>query len=206
MLGVKFAQRQRSCLVGKGKGRMAVRKVIRMGHPLLREVANPVKREDLESEWFIRLVGDMRDTLHDYGGIGLAAPQIAEPWRIALIEIAGGPTRYGDLPSVPLTAFVNPVVEIIDATEAGYWEGCLSVPGLRGFVERPQHIRVRYLTLDGSEAEVELGGFLATVFQHEFDHLDGVLYVDRLAHPSLLSFEEEYRRFLEPQEETETIE
>ena len=100
---------------------MAVRKVIRMGHPLLREVANPVKREDLESDWFIRLVGDMRDTLRDYGGIGLAAPQIAEPWRIALIEIAGGPTRYGDLPSVPLTAFVNPVVEIIDATEAGYW-------------------------------------------------------------------------------------
>jgi peptide deformylase len=185
---------------------MAVRKIIRMGHPLLREVAKPLQLADLESDWFVRLIGDMRDTLHDYGGIGLAAPQIAEPWRVALIEIAGGPTRYGELPTVPLTAFVNPVVEVIDETTEGYWEGCLSVPGLRGFVERPQHVRVSYLTLDGSEAEVELGGFLATVFQHEFDHLDGILYVDRLADSSLLSFDEEYRRYLEPQEETETIE
>jgi peptide deformylase len=186
----------------QGQQFMAVRKIIRMGHPMLRKVAQPLPREQLGSDWLARLLQDMQDTLYDYGGIGLAAPQIAEPWRVAIIEIAGGMTRYGELPHLPLTAFVNPVVEVVDPAVAGYWEGCLSVPGLRGFVERPQHVRVRYTTLEGQTAEIELTGFLATVFQHEFDHLDGKLYIDRIADPSLLSFEEEYRRYLEPQEQT----
>jgi peptide deformylase len=178
---------------------MAVRKIIRMGHPMLREPAQPLSREHLESSWFERLVGDMVDTLHDYGGIGLAAPQIAEPWRLALIEIAGGPSRYGEIPPVPLTVFVNPAIEVLDENTDGYWEGCLSVPGLRGFVERPRRVRVRYQGVGGDSFEVELGGFLATVFQHEFDHLDGKLYIDRIRDPKLLAFEEEYLRYLEPQ-------
>lgn len=170
-----------------------------MGHPILCQPAQPLPREELQSAWFERLVADMVDTLHDYGGIGLAAPQIAEPWRIALIEIAGGASRYGDIPQVPLTVFVNPEIEVLDAESAGYWEGCLSVPGLRGFVERPQQVRVRYLGVTGEAFELELGGFLATVFQHEFDHLDGRLYIDRIKDPTLLAFEEEYLRYLEPQ-------
>jgi len=185
---------------------MAVRKIIRMGHPLLRKTARPLSGEDLSSDWFGRLVEDMVDTLHDYGGIGLAAPQIAEPWRLALIEIAGGPTRYGDIPEVPLTVFVNPEIEVLNEEAAGYWEGCLSVPGLRGFVERPQLVRVRYQSVNGESRELELSGFLATVFQHEFDHLDGRLYVDRIKDPALLAFEEEYLRYLEPQfAEEETL-
>lgn len=166
---------------------------------MLRQPAQPVPSAELQSAWFERLVSDMVDTLHDYGGIGLAAPQIAEPWRIALIEIAGGASRYGDIPQVPLTVFVNPEIEVLDAESAGYWEGCLSVPGLRGFVERPQQVRVRYLDVTGEAFELELGGFLATVFQHEFDHLDGRLYIDRIKDPTLLAFEEEYLRYLEPQ-------
>jgi peptide deformylase len=182
---------------------MAVRKVIRMGHPMLRKVAQPLSREDLGSEWFARLCVDMVDTLHDYGGIGLAAPQIAEPLRLALIEIAGGPSRYGEIPTVPQTFFVNPEIEVLHAERAGFWEGCLSVPGLRGFVERPQHIRVRYLGLDATAHELELSGFLATVFQHEFDHLDGTLYLDRIADSRMLAFEEEYQRYLEPKPDDE---
>lgn len=170
-----------------------------MGHPLLRQPAQPVPQEDLRSAWFERLVEDMVDTLHDYGGIGLAAPQIAESWRVALIEIAGGPSRYGEIPQVPLTVFVNPQIEVLNEDCAGFWEGCLSVPGLRGFVERPQHVRIRYQGISGETFEMELTGFLATVFQHEFDHLDGRLYIDRINDPTLLAFEEEYLRYLEPQ-------
>jgi len=177
---------------------VAVRKIVRMGHPALRQPAQPVDPEQLGSEWLARLVADMRDTLHDYGGIGLAAPQIAEPWRIAIIEIRGGPSRYGEIPSMPSTVFINPHIEILDATMAGFWEGCLSVPGLRGYVERPQQIRVGYTDLQGNHTTLELRGFLATVFQHEFDHLDGTLYVDRIADPRLLCFEEEYLRYVEP--------
>lgn len=174
---------------------MAVRRIIRMGHPTLRQVARPVQRSAIGSAALKRLIDDMVDTLHDYGGIGLAAPQIGESLRLAIIEISGGPGRYGDIPEMPLTVFVNPEITVVDPGTAGYWEGCLSVPGLRGFVERPQHIRVSALTDSGSSRQLELKGFLATVFQHEFDHLDGKLYIDRLDDPARLVFEDEYLRY-----------
>lgn len=174
---------------------MAIRRVLNMGHPLLREVAEPVTAQMLRSGELEPLVNDMVDTLHDYGGIGLAAPQIGEPLRLAIIEIPGGPTRYGELAPMPLTVFVNPRVEVLTQTTAGFWEGCLSVPGLRGFVERPQHVRIAYTTLTGAERELELEGFPATVFQHEFDHLDGKLFVDRITDTRLLAFEREYERY-----------
>ena len=166
-----------------------------MGHPLLRERAHEVTAAQLRSGELRALLQDMQDTLHDYGGIGLAAPQIGESLRLAIIEIAGGPPRYGDLAPLPLTAFVNPVITVLNDATAGYWEGCLSVPGLRGFVERPQHVRIDYTALDGSAQQLVLEGFTATVFQHEFDHLDGVLYVDRISDMRLLSFEREFERY-----------
>jgi peptide deformylase len=169
-----------------------------MGHPLLRQVARPLEAAEIGGQAVQRLVGDMVDTLADYGGIGLAAPQVGESVRLAIIEIAGGPTRYGELESVPLSVFINPVIEVLNPTTAGSWEGCLSVPGLRGFVERPQHVLVRYQTLSGESAEMELKGFTATVFQHEFDHLDGKLYIDRISDTRLLSFEKEFERYLLP--------
>jgi peptide deformylase len=184
---------------------MAVRKIIRMGHPLLREPARPLTSDEIASEALERLVIDMIDTLHDYGGIGLAAPQIAEPLRLAIIEIEGDGSRYGDIPTLPLTVFINPTIEILESESRGFWEGCLSVPGLRGFVERPQHVRVGYLDYKGQSQSIELKGFLATVFQHEFDHLDGKLYIDRLADPTMLAFEEEFARYLAPREEVETL-
>jgi len=137
----------------------------------------------------------MVDTLHDYGGVGLAAPQVGESVRIALVQIPEDATRYGEQAPLPLTVFFNPSVEILDERVAGFWEGCLSVPGLRGYVERPQHIRVRYKDQELRQCDLELQGFAATVFQHEFDHLDGRLYVDRLTDSRKLVFEEELERF-----------
>lgn len=180
---------------------MAVRKIIRMGHPTLRQVAREVSPEELASAELRRMVDDMVETLHDYGGIGLAAPQINEPLRLAIIEVDGGPSRYGDIPQLPLSVFVNPKIDVINPDREGYWEGCLSVPGLRGFVRRPQHIQVSATDMDGEPINLELTGFLATVFQHEFDHLDGTLYVDRIDDLSLLAFDEEFERYtLEPQQ------
>jgi peptide deformylase len=179
---------------------MAVRKIIRMGHPTLRKPARRLEARELKSPEVGRLVNDMIDTLNDAGGIGLAAPQIDEPVRLAIIEIDGGQSRYGEIPAMPLTVFVNPTIEVVDPKAAGYWEGCLSVPGLRGWVERPQFVRVSYQDLDGKKHAIELKGFLATVFQHEFDHLDGKLYIDRMTDPTKLVFEEEYLRYLSADE------
>ena len=176
-----------------------------MGHPILRQVARPLTPEEIASPALGALLDDMVDTLHDYGGIGLAAPQIAEPVCLAIVEIPAGQSRYGEIPAMPLTAFVNPTIEVVDPAARGYWEGCLSVPGLRGFVERPQHVRIEYTTLEGRAAQLELEGFLATVFQHEFDHLDGKLYIDRIADTRLLAFEEEFTRYLAPREDAEVL-
>ena len=181
---------------------MAVRKIIRMGHPALRQAARELTPEQRDSAATRRLVEDMVDTLHDYGGIGLAAPQVNEPVRLAIIELPGGQSRYGEIPKIPLTIFVNPTIEVLDPTRAGYWEGCLSVPGLRGFVCRPQHVRVRATDLDGAAIDIELKGFPATVVQHEFDHLDGRLYVDLIEDPSKLTFDEEFERYVLPLEGT----
>lgn len=184
---------------------MAVRKVVRMGHPVLRTPAQPLAPEAIGSEEIRRLLVDMIDTLHDYGGIGLAAPQVGEPLRLAIVEIPESGSRYGEIPGMPLTVFVNPAITVLDPAARGFWEGCLSVPGLRGFVERPQHVRVDYLDLEGREQSLELEGFLATVFQHEFDHLDGKLYIDRITDTRLLAFEEEFARFLMPREDEEIL-
>jgi peptide deformylase len=184
---------------------LAVRKVVRMGHPVLRRPADPLAPAALATEETARLIADMIDTLHDYGGIGLAAPQIGEPVRLAVVEIPEEGSRYGELPGMPLTVFVNPKITVLDPDARGFWEGCLSVPGLRGYVERPQKIRVDYLDGVGTARSIELDGFLATVFQHEFDHLDGILYIDRIADTRLLAYEEEFLRYLAPREDVEVV-
>lgn len=173
---------------------MAIRRIIRMGHPLLRERARELTGDEIASAEIKHLIADMTDTLHDYGGIGLAAPQIGESIRLAIIEIPGGETRYGDLAPLSFSVFINPTIEVLDPATAGYWEGCLSVPGLRGFVERPQHIKVSYTSESGEQLGLELSGFSATVFQHEFDHLDGKLYIDRITDTRLFSFEKEFEQ------------
>ena len=166
-----------------------------MGHPLLRSPAEPYPEELIGSAEFKTLIEDMRETLQAYGGIGLAAPQIEVRYRLAIIEIANTQTRYGEVQLTPFDVYINPTITPIDQKSAGYWEGCLSVPGMMGFVERPQQIRVTYTDRHANPASLEAHGFLATVFQHEFDHLDGILYVDGIADKSLFAFEEECLEF-----------
>ena len=175
---------------------MAIRPILRMGHPLLREQAQAVDPAALSTHEFDTLLTDLRDTLAHSGGIGLAAPQIGVSLRVALIDLPGGPSRYGELPRIPATYFVNPTMRVLDPESAGYWEGCLSVPGLRGFVERPQALEVTAIDETGAARKERYVGFAATVIQHEFDHLDGTLYVDRIKDMRLLMFESEYERQL----------
>ena len=172
-----------------------------MGHPTLRRKAKPIETELISSLPFSNLIKDMQDTLRDYGGIGLAAPQIDESIQLAIIDLPGGTSRYGELEALPLTVCINPFVTVLDPASAGYWEGCLSVPGLRGFVERPQRIQLTYTDASGAQLEREFSDFHATVVQHEIDHLNGTLYVDRIEDPSLLVFEDEYLRYVVPGEE-----
>ena len=124
-----------------------------------------------------------------------ARPQVDVPYRIAVIEIPETGTRHGELPGLPFAVYVNPVITVLDEQTGGYWEGCLSVPGMMGYVERPQHIRVDYLDDAGAPKSLEAQDFTATVFQHEFDHLFGTLYVDRIKDLRKFVYEEEYRLF-----------
>lgn len=175
---------------------MAVREIIKMGHPTLRQIAKPYPVEEIGSEAFSALVTDLKDTLKATGnGIGLAAPQINVSVRVAIIDIPSPETRYGTVTPMPCTVYVNPEISVVNADAAGYWEGCLSVPMMKGYVERPQHIKVAYLNEQGQAESIELTGFLATVFQHEFDHLDGVLYVDRLKDTRMFSFDDEFATY-----------
>ena len=175
---------------------MAVRKIIRLGHPTLRRTARPLNPKDIRSDELDRLVEDMIDTLRDYGGVGLAAPQVNESIRLAIVEISSWNKRYGRMNPMELTIFINPEITVIDSAADGMWEGCLSIPGLRGWVERPQHISVSYLDLDLNENEKEFVGLHATILQHELDHLDGILYIDRMTDMSNFSFIEEFEQFV----------
>lgn len=162
-----------------------------MGHPTLRKVARKLREEEIAGKEIRTLVDDMVDTLHAAGGIGLAAPQVNESVQLAIIQIPKLGSRYGVLEELPLTVFVNPEISVIaNAESAGIWEGCLSVPGLRGWVERPQHINLLYQDLDGVQHAREFTGFHATVCQHEFDHLTGHLFVDRMTDMTKFVFED----------------
>ncbi len=187
---------------------MAIRKIARMGHPVLRQKARELTVTEILSPEMTSLLQDMIDTMNDYGGIGLAAPQIYEPIAVAIVDYQEDHPRYAEQTqkqdkaaensSLPFTIVFNPKVTVLDATEQSYWEGCLSVPELRGWVTRPKKIQIDYLDIKARPKTVIAEGFLATVFQHELDHLDGVLYIDRVKNEvgqTKLAFEEEYSRY-----------
>jgi peptide deformylase len=173
---------------------MSILKIARMGHPVLRRVAEPVA--DPTAPEIGRLIADMIETLADIGGAGLAAPQVHVSNRIVIFRVPEERVtgRPDDRPQ-ELTALINPVIEPVgEARELG-WEGCLSVPGLRGAVPRFARIRYRGLTPAGAPIERTAEGFHARVVQHECDHLDGILYPQRMTDLRLLTFLEEGARF-----------
>ncbi len=172
---------------------MTVLPILELGHPLLRRPAREVTPEELAGERVQQLIEDMIETRRDANGAGLAAPQVGESLRIAVAEVDHNP-RYPYKPPIPLTVFVNPVIEPLDDELVRINEGCLSVPDLRGELDRHVNVRVRYLDRDGvARAEVKRG-LTAGTFQHEVDHLDGILFVDR-ADPRTLTTWKQFERF-----------
>jgi len=167
---------------------MAIRPILRMGDPRLRQVSRPV--EAFDTPELHELIADMFDTMADADGAGLAAPQIAVPLRVMIFGVESNP-RYPDAEPVPTTVLLNASFEVLDVEQVSGWEGCLSVPGMRGWVPRYRRIRYRGFDPYGEPVEREAGGFHAVVFQHEYDHLDGILYPDRIVEKDKFGFERE---------------
>lgn len=163
-----------------------------MGNPVLRKVASKFTVDEIKLDSTKQLIEDMWDTMRSAGGIGLAAPQIGIPKQLAVINILEDSTRYPDSQESEEFIIFNPLISYLPSDKQGYWEGCLSVPGLRGFVKRPSRIQVDYLDENATEKKIILNGFLATVFQHELDHLRGKLFVDRMDDLTKLSYEDEF--------------
>ena len=159
-----------------------------MGDPRLREIAQPVTAFDTPE--LHELIEDMFDTMYAADGAGLAATQIGELQRVMIFGVDRN-ERYPDAEAVPMTVLVNPEFSVISDEIGGLWEGCLSVPGMRGYVERRARIKYRGYDQFGMLIEREAEGFHAIVFQHEYDHLDGILYPDRIADRSLFGYTEE---------------
>ena len=183
---------------------MAILKIARMGHPVLARRAEPVA--DPSAPEIRRLVADMVETMIDANGAGLAAPQVHVPLRLVVFQAPEGRSDPGVSEderfdhTAPLTVLVNPEIEIVGPEREGGWEGCLSVPGLRGFVERPYHIRYRGFDHEGRPVARTAKGFHARVVQHECDHLDGILYPSRMGDLSKLIFESEARHYAREEE------
>lgn len=172
---------------------MAILKVARLGHPVLRQRARPVPPEEIASPEFQRLVDDMVETMREYDGAGLAATQVHVLKQVAVIEVQANP-RDPDAPAIPLTVLVNPVVTpLTEETEEG-WEGCLSVPDLRGVVPRLTAVRLECQDRAGQRLDVVAKDFLARVIQHETDHLNGIVYLDRMRDLATLTHIAEWRK------------
>jgi peptide deformylase len=172
---------------------MTVRDVLSIGHPVLRVPTEPLSVDEIGSRPIQQLIDDLIDTMHGANGAGIAAPQIGETVRIAVMEVTHNP-RYPYKPPIPLTVAINPVIEPLDDELVEINEGCLSVP-LRGNVMRHVNIRVRYHDRDGVGHDEIKRGLTAGTWQHECDHLDGVLFVDRVADPTTLTTWAEYEQF-----------
>jgi peptide deformylase len=172
---------------------MTIRKIATVGHPVLRERAREVSPDELASPGVQQLIDDLIETMHDANGAGIAANQVHELVRIAVIEVDHNP-RYPYKPPIPLTVIVNPVLEPLDDELVEINEGCLSVPNLRGNVMRNVNVRVRYLDRDGGEHDEVKRGLTAGTFQHECDHLDGTLFLDRVIDTTSLTTWEQFER------------
>ena len=170
-------------------------KVARLGHPIVRTVTREVAPEEIGTHDFQVLIDNMVETMHEYVGVGLAATQIHLPLRMAVLEVQGNP-RYPDAPSVPLTVLINPVVTILDQEQVDGYEGCLSIPDMRGLVPRFKRLHVEALGRDGERLDFVAEDFHARVIQHETDHLKGEVYLDRMRDLRTLSHLAEFQRFV----------
>lgn len=170
---------------------MSILKIARMGHPVLREKCKPIDPKKITEPEVQRLIRDMFETMAEYRGIGLAAPQVHQAVQLV---IAGGETD--DDGQTKFRILINPEITVLDENDKlGMYEGCLSLPGMRGYVERPASVRVKAWNHQGEQEEFTLEGYPAIVIQHECDHLQGVLYIDRMDDLTKLTFDEEAGRY-----------
>jgi peptide deformylase len=173
---------------------MSILKVARLGHPVLRRVAEPVSEKELRSDTTGQFITDMVETMREYDGVGLAADQVHVSKQIAVLEVADNP-RYPEKPAVPLTVLINPMITPLGEELEEDWEGCLSIPDMRGKVPRYKSIKVQTLDRRGAPFEFVATGFHARVIQHEWDHLNGKVYLDRMPDLSTLCFITEFARY-----------
>jgi peptide deformylase len=176
-------------------------KVARIGHPVVRTPAKRIAPERISNPEFQRLIDDMIETMHEYDGVGLAAPQIHVGLRLAVLEVPASDARARD--AVPLTVLINPKLTPLGKQRAANFEGCLSIPGLRGLVPRFKKLRLEALDREGRPYTTEAADFHARVIQHECDHLDGGVYLDRMDGMKSLSFEQEFERYATGQQDEE---
>jgi peptide deformylase len=169
---------------------MTVRPILTIGNPELRMIASSVDAADVSTPRIQMLIDDLIDTMHGANGAGLAATQIGEHVRIAVMEVGDNP-RYPYKPKIPLTVAINPVIESLDDELVEINEGCLSVP-MRGNVQRHVNVRVRYLDREGVEHDEIKRGLTAGTWQHECDHLDGLLFIDKVEDPTTLATWDEF--------------
>ncbi|MFN7916093.1 MAG: peptide deformylase [Vicinamibacterales bacterium] len=178
---------------------MSILKVARMGHPVLRAKARALDRAAIRTPLMQKLIDDMIETMNEYHGVGLAAPQVHEGLRLF---VAALDMERGEEPSEPI-ALINPEITPVGTEMREDWEGCLSIPDIRGKVPRHFEIRVKALDRDGERVELRARGFSARIIQHETDHLDGVLFFDRMKGFETLTFLDEYSRYWVKNEEEE---
>ena len=171
---------------------MAILKVARMGHPVLRAKARPLERSEIKSPVVQKLIDDMIDTMAEYRGVGLAAPQVHEGVRLFVAALDDDDEHDGEVE--PL-AIINPEITLVGADVVEDWEGCLSIPDVRGRVPRAREIKLRAYDRRGDRIELRAHDFPARVIQHETDHLDGVLFFDRMRTFESLTFLDEYSRY-----------
>jgi peptide deformylase len=170
-----------------------IRQVAQLGHEILRQTATEIK--EINNPSFQSLIEDMLATVSDTNGVGIAAPQVYESSRLFIMASAPN-LRYPDAPEMEPTAMINPEILWTSDEMEKDWEGCLSVPGIRGFVPRHQKIGVKYTTREGIIKEEEFSDFLARIFQHEFDHLNGLSFLDRLESTKDIITEKEFQKLL----------
>ena len=176
---------------------MAILKVARMGHPVLRARARAIEPSSISSSRVQQLIDDMFETMHEYQGVGLAAPQVHESVRLFVAGFAPEPDddEEEDRRRVPMMAIINPEITPLSQETVEDWEGCLSIPDIRGRVPRARQILVRAYDRRGKRIEMKASGFTARVIQHETDHLDGVLFFDRMKSFETLTFLDEFGRY-----------
>jgi peptide deformylase len=171
---------------------MSILKVARMGHPVLRAKARPLEKTEIRSAPIQQLIDDMLDTMAEYHGVGLAAPQVHEGVRVFVAALDTGDDDEEDGEAI---AIINPEITIVGSELVEDWEGCLSIPDIRGRVPRAREIKVKALDRTGARIELTAHDFPARVIQHETDHLDGVLFFDRMTSLATMTFLDEYSRY-----------